>query len=177
MEVLDQCLFECGGVVGLTHQGGDGLQADAPGRAPAALTRDELVLVVAGGAHEHRLEDADFRKGIEASIPMRRVGKAHEIADAALWLLSDEASFITGTMLIPRFVLNELQHIADSADVLRRNRGRRGRGRALPRPTDPGGGAVTGSPGAGATSTRSRVICSMRQLEAPSRNVCPARAS
>jgi len=34
--------------------------------------------------------------------------------------------FITGTMLIPRFVLNELQHIADSADVLRRNRGRRG---------------------------------------------------
>ena len=34
--------------------------------------------------------------------------------------------FITGTMLIPRFVLNELQHIADSPDVLRRNRGRRG---------------------------------------------------
>ena len=29
-------------------------------------------------------------------------------------------------MLIPRFVLNELQHIADSADTLRRNRGRRG---------------------------------------------------
>jgi uncharacterized protein YacL len=34
--------------------------------------------------------------------------------------------FIQGTMLVPRFVLNELQHIADSADVLRRNRGRRG---------------------------------------------------
>jgi uncharacterized protein YacL len=34
--------------------------------------------------------------------------------------------FIAGTMLIPRFVLNELQHIADSPDVLRRNRGRRG---------------------------------------------------
>jgi uncharacterized protein YacL len=34
--------------------------------------------------------------------------------------------FITGTMVIPRFVLNELQHIADSPDVLRRNRGRRG---------------------------------------------------
>jgi len=28
--------------------------------------------------------------------------------------------------VIPRFVLNELQHIADSPDVLRRNRGRRG---------------------------------------------------
>jgi len=34
--------------------------------------------------------------------------------------------FISGTMLIPRFVLNELQHIADSPDILRRNRGRRG---------------------------------------------------
>ncbi|MFQ5407607.1 MAG: PIN/TRAM domain-containing protein [Anaerolineales bacterium] len=34
--------------------------------------------------------------------------------------------FISGTMLVPRFVLNELQHVADSADVLRRNRGRRG---------------------------------------------------
>jgi uncharacterized protein YacL len=29
-------------------------------------------------------------------------------------------------MLVPRFVLNELQHIADSPDALRRNRGRRG---------------------------------------------------
>lgn len=34
--------------------------------------------------------------------------------------------FIDGTMTIPRFVLAELQHIADSADALRRNRGRRG---------------------------------------------------
>lgn len=34
--------------------------------------------------------------------------------------------FIEGTLTIPRFVLNELQHIADSPDALRRNRGRRG---------------------------------------------------
>ena len=34
--------------------------------------------------------------------------------------------FISGIMLIPRFVLKELQHIADSPDMLRRNRGRRG---------------------------------------------------
>jgi uncharacterized protein YacL len=37
-----------------------------------------------------------------------------------------QTGFIPGAMLIPRFVLNELQHIADSADALRRNRGRRG---------------------------------------------------
>ena len=34
--------------------------------------------------------------------------------------------FISGTILVPKFVLNELQHIADSPDALRRNRGRRG---------------------------------------------------
>jgi uncharacterized protein YacL len=34
--------------------------------------------------------------------------------------------FLSGTLLIPRFVLNELQYIADSADGLRRQRGRRG---------------------------------------------------
>lgn len=34
--------------------------------------------------------------------------------------------FMAGTLLIPRFVLNELQYIADSPDSLRRQRGRRG---------------------------------------------------
>jgi len=34
--------------------------------------------------------------------------------------------FLSGSLLIPRFVLNELQYIADSPDNLRRQRGRRG---------------------------------------------------
>lgn len=34
--------------------------------------------------------------------------------------------FIPGMMVVPSFVLNELQHIADSPDSLRRQRGRRG---------------------------------------------------
>lgn len=34
--------------------------------------------------------------------------------------------FVFGPMLVPKFVLIELQHIADSPDPLRRNRGRRG---------------------------------------------------
>lgn len=37
-----------------------------------------------------------------------------------------KTGFVSGTLLIPRFVLNELQHIADSADKMRRQRGRRG---------------------------------------------------
>ncbi len=34
--------------------------------------------------------------------------------------------FIGGTLVVPRFILAELQHIADSSDTQRRNRGRRG---------------------------------------------------
>jgi len=37
-----------------------------------------------------------------------------------------ESGFIEGTLIIPRFILQELQHIADSSDVLRRAKGRRG---------------------------------------------------
>lgn len=37
-----------------------------------------------------------------------------------------QTGFINSTLVVPRFVLNELQYIADSADALRRNRGRRG---------------------------------------------------
>ena len=37
-----------------------------------------------------------------------------------------QTGFVTGTLVAPRFVLEELQHIADSADSMRRNRGRRG---------------------------------------------------
>jgi len=37
-----------------------------------------------------------------------------------------KTGFIEGDIVIPEFVLGELQHIADSSDALKRNRGRRG---------------------------------------------------
>ncbi len=37
-----------------------------------------------------------------------------------------ETGFLDGTLVVPQFVLKELQRVADSADSLRRNRGRRG---------------------------------------------------
>lgn len=37
-----------------------------------------------------------------------------------------ESGFIEGTLIIPAFILEELRHIADSPDLLKRNRGRRG---------------------------------------------------
>jgi uncharacterized protein YacL len=37
-----------------------------------------------------------------------------------------DAGFIEGTLIVPRFVLEELQYIADSSDSIKRSRGRRG---------------------------------------------------
>ncbi|CAA7600047.1 PIN domain protein [Acididesulfobacillus acetoxydans] len=37
-----------------------------------------------------------------------------------------QTGFVEGTLLVPSFVLEELRHIADSSDLLKRNRGRRG---------------------------------------------------
>jgi len=42
------------------------------------------------------------------------------IADVA------EAGFINGTIIVPRFIIKELQHIADSSEPIKRVRGRRG---------------------------------------------------
>jgi uncharacterized protein YacL len=55
----------------------------------------------------------------------------HKILDTSVIIdgrIADicKAGFIEGTIVIPEFVLEELQHIADSSDVLKRNRGRRG---------------------------------------------------
>lgn len=37
-----------------------------------------------------------------------------------------DSGFIEGNLIVPRFVLNELQLIADSSDSMKRLRGRRG---------------------------------------------------
>ena len=37
-----------------------------------------------------------------------------------------QTGFLQGTLVVPRFVLNELRHVADSGDSVRRARGRRG---------------------------------------------------
>ena len=48
---------------------------------------------------EKTLADREVRAALESTIAMGRVGQAHEIANAILWLLSDEASFISGVTL------------------------------------------------------------------------------
>jgi len=47
----------------------------------------------------HRLDDARFRRVIAETIPLGRPARAEEVAAPIVWLLSDEASFVTGTCL------------------------------------------------------------------------------
>jgi uncharacterized protein YacL len=69
----------------------------------------------------HTEEEVSADKEIEHTILLdTSVIIDGRIADIA------RTGFLYGTLLIPRFVLNELQYVADSADSLRRQRGRRG---------------------------------------------------
>ena len=59
------------------------------------------------------------------------VGQSFKILDTSVIIdgrIADivETGFLDGTLVIPQFVLRELQFVADSADSLKRNRGRRG---------------------------------------------------
>lgn len=100
----------------------------------AALRLPRAALALAGAA----LGAAAV--GLELAIAMGRApaSAAPPRADDAVKLLDTSAiidgriadvvatGFVQGSLLVPRFVLRELQRLADGGDALRRNRGRRG---------------------------------------------------
>ncbi len=63
--------------------------------------------------------------GEKAGKPSFKILDTSVIIDGRIADISD-TGFLDGTLVIPQFVLRELQMVADSADSMKRNRGRRG---------------------------------------------------
>src|SRR5262245_50660753 len=83
--------------------------------------------LVLGARHGEWLEPARLITLFRAAAPQRR----YKILDTSVIIdgrIADvcETGFIDGTLVVPQFVLKELQLVADSADSTKRNRGRRG---------------------------------------------------
>ncbi len=77
-------------------------------------------------AREERDRERENEKSPNGYVPVTQILlDTSTIIDGRIADIS-QTGFITGTLVVPRFVLNELQRIADSADTMRRNRGRRG---------------------------------------------------
>lgn len=83
-------------VVGLTKSSAldhatQGIRINAV--APGAIKTDIIAAQLGGG-------DPNYNEAsISAMHPMNRLGKPEEVANAICWLLSDEASFVTGHVL------------------------------------------------------------------------------
>lgn len=76
-------------------------------------------------------QQAPVAVSVPISTTEKQVDKRYKLLDTSVIIdgrIADicDTGFLEGTILIPVFVLEELQHIADSADALKRVRGRRG---------------------------------------------------
>jgi uncharacterized protein YacL len=83
--------------------------------------------LVLGAKHGEWLEPSRLTALFRGAAPERRF----KILDTSVIIdgrVADicETGFVDGTLVIPQFVLKELQLVADSSDSMKRNRGRRG---------------------------------------------------
>ena len=99
------------------------------GRVARRANREERDSEDDHDEHEEREEKTRLRERFGGRGKARNSEKilvdTSAIIDGRIADIS-QTGFITSTLVVPRFVLEELQHIADSADSLKRNRGRRG---------------------------------------------------
>jgi len=76
-------------------------------------------------------KEFDFARLPWLSKGAAEAGNGHKILDTSVIIdgrIADicDTGFVEGTFIIPQFILQELRHIADSSDPLKRGRGRRG---------------------------------------------------
>jgi uncharacterized protein YacL len=91
-----------------------------------------LVLAYAGcviGGHKAEAFRPEHLRNLFKEQPA--AAKTHKLLDTSVIIdgrIADvaETGFLDGVLVVPQFVLRELQYVADSSDPLKRNRGRKG---------------------------------------------------
>ena len=87
--------------------------------------REELTQMLSKPvSSKKKLGDLDLNQSIEEKT-LYKLLDTSVIIDGRIADISS-TGFIEGVLIVPQFVLTELQHIADSSDTLKRTRGRRG---------------------------------------------------
>lgn len=64
--------------------------------APGSHNTPAIERVIRKRSETLSISEEEVRKQMEASIPVRRMGEADELASLACWLLSTESSYVTG---------------------------------------------------------------------------------
>ena len=124
-----------GGTLGLGVAGtaGEALLTIVGGDPRAAFAQAVVLLTgpwlgaTLGWRHGHWLDPARLLS-LTRTVPSERHYKILDTSVIIDGRIADlcQTGFLEGTLVIPQFVLRELQNVADSADASRRNRGRRG---------------------------------------------------
>jgi uncharacterized protein YacL len=101
-----------------------------PNAGMAGLGLPALLGAYLGGAVAVR-RHGDLQAVSALLFPSTRRPELHKILDTSVIIdgrIADvcEVGFVDGTLVVPQFVLHELQQIADSSDGLKRARGKRG---------------------------------------------------
>ena len=102
-----------------------------PGMAGQILPFAAALLFGYAGVQMMVLRERDLVSLLQARLNQNNTKAHYVLLDTSVIIdgrIADiaQTGFIEGTMLVPNFVLSELQHIAGSKDPLRRNRGKRG---------------------------------------------------
>lgn len=87
--------------------------------------RDEFMNILTLAKKDKEIKVLPNERKFEESIPKPKILDTSVIIDGRIADIC-QTHFLEGMIIIPHFVLEELQHIADSSDALKRNRGRRG---------------------------------------------------
>lgn len=92
---------ELGGAGASVHYGASkgAINSFTFGLAQEVAGEGVRVVAVSPGVIDTEIQPEGRVEAVSASLPMKRVGQPQEVANAIVWLLSDEASYVSGTVL------------------------------------------------------------------------------